>query len=136
MAGCFITQTERIKACLAACQLDMLLSMYALDLDLFKVVKDDFSDVYGTTGSREDDRTRCRIQGIVISDDFLPIDPRNAGSFNEAFLYTNSPLVEVGDLVAIVRADSRSRKYKVINREAIGQTRVVFTRFYISSVAG
>jgi hypothetical protein len=135
MAGCLIKEIERIKACASLCQLDILLSMYAVDVDLFKPIRDDFSHVYGTTGSTEDDKSKCRIQAVVIVDDFLPVDPKSAGSFDEAWMYTTSPKVEVGDLIAIVRGDSRSRRYKVINRQAIGQTRAVFYRFYISSVA-
>lgn len=108
---------------------------YAIDLQLFRAVKDIYTDVYGVDAGNKA-TLLSDFRGILISDDFFPAGPAYAGNFEEGFLYTSFKGVLVGDIIAIKSSDSKQRRFSVISFETIGTQDSVFSRYKLSNLAG
>ena len=115
---------------------------YGIAIKIFKPRKNVHSKVYGSS-SGEKYEYSDEIQGLVTGDDFFPSDMRSSGSFQEGFLYTSyhdkiDPLDQISFKAVGEKRDNsnegRSRQYKVVDKEAIGQTTEVMYRFRISAL--
>lgn len=86
-----------------------------------------------TSGATESNSVT--IDAIITADKFTPMDSFSIGTLEEGILYDPSGTVNVGDVVEVLRADGRNRRFKVAEApEAIGNTTTVLERFRISSV--
>lgn len=92
------------------------------------------STVYGRTAGQTQ-ATRHPIRGIVVSDDFFPSDDISFGGFQEGYLYTNSEIPKVGDVVEINRPNNQVRRYKIHHVESIGTSNNVFHRFSLAAMS-
>lgn len=91
--------------------------------------------VYGLDAGEEGVYPAGEITALVAGDAFFPSDLASAGTLTEGWLYTLSPLIQIGDLVELKRSDIRKRRYKVVEADRVGSSQAVFTKFKLSSLA-
>lgn len=133
MAKTLVEAVEKVMEGQKQAQIKHLIETFGIRAKLFKPVKNKSSRVYGIDSGEANEDNFVRIDCLVTSDDFFPTGPTSSGPFVEGFLYTLDPDVQVGDLLEIRRGDKRSNRYKIISKEAIGQTRDVFERYKIAA---
>lgn len=76
------------------------------------------------------------LRALITNMAMNPIDMFTVGSIDDAYMYTNSTLIKVGDVISFIRiGDSKTRRYKVNSLESIGYTRQIFNRYKMASLA-
>jgi hypothetical protein len=129
----FQAEIERIASESMVDRLRYLETYHGIYLDIYTLERDVHSDVYGksanSTYKYEDSFT-----GILISSDIWSTGPDAAGSFDEGFLYTSSDIQLVGKVIQVQREDNKAKKYRVEEKETLGTTTVIFTRYKLSSL--
>ena len=88
--------------------------------------------ILGLTAGLTSNQTRIYV--IISGDLFTPFDAFHISTLEEGFLYDPSQTAEVGDLIDVIRDGSKVRQFKLVEQDALGQTRNVIPRFKISSV--
>ena len=126
---------EEIIAVNSETWLEHLLLKFSTDIRIIKPVQTTHRTVYGNEAGEEAFSEKCRVDGIVTSDDFYPTDAYSAGSFQEGWLYVRATDdVNVGDRIEISRQDGRTRRFKVEKSFGIGVSTSVFKRFRIAAL--
>ena len=114
--------------------LDNMLHYYGIDLDVLRPsVSDASSKIHGKRAGGPVKKVG-EIIGILESDDFLPSNSGHSGAFEMGFLYTRGA-VKVGDTIAVQSEDGKSRKFKIDEKQSIGLTTEVFTKYSLSALA-
>ena len=130
----FFKNMESILKDQSARNLKHLEYYYAIELDLFRAVKDIHTDVYGVNAGAKTTKV-ATIRGILISDDFFPSSGSYAGNFEEGFLYTSSKEPKVADIISVKSSDGKNRRFKLATFETIGTQDSVFSRYKIINLA-
>lgn len=130
----FFKNMESILKDLSSRNLKILEHYYAIDLNLFRAIKDTHVDVYGSHSGNKVTQIG-NFRGVLISDDFFPSGPAYAGNFEEGFLYTSFSGVLTADIIAIASNDAKIRRFVVGEKETIGTQDSVFSRFKITNLA-
>lgn len=115
--------------------LEQLEFYYGIDLDVLRQTTkaDAYSQVHGRDagGPTSIVDTIC---GVLQGDDFLPSNDWYSGNFETGFLYTRSKAILVGDTIKIVTTDGKSRQFKIVERQQIGFTTEIFTKWKLSGL--
>jgi len=91
--------------------------------------------VYGKKAGPVSKETYYEITGIVTGDELVPVDDYSAGLFTRGKLYTlDVDTVKTGDTLVMTRADSRQRRYIVLEPQILGTTNSVFKMWMLSAV--
>ena len=130
----FFKNMESIIKGQASRNLKQLEYYYAIELELYRAVKDIHTDVYGVNAGEKVTKI-CDFRGILISDDFFPSSAAYAGNFEEGFLYTSSDAPKVADIIRVRSADGKQRRFKLATFETVGTQDSVFTRYKIINLA-
>lgn len=105
-----------------------------IELRLYRVEKDEYSRVYGRQSGEmnENYQTFC---GVLINNDVIPVSETEGGSMTNAILITSfEEDIAAGSYIDMVRSDGRTKRFAVIQKEAIGTTEVVWTQYNLSAV--
>lgn len=131
----FIRAVEQIIKYQNSVYLEQLEFYHGLDLNIYKMVQDKHSRVYGRESGLIDDG-HITIKGIIVNNDVIPIDDVNAGAFTNGLLYTTSKeVIEVGSILEIPSdGEIRIRKFTIIEKQAFGQTTNVFHQYTLAAV--
>lgn len=110
---------------------------YGIPIQIYRQAPTVHSKVMGTASGQQGTLT-LEIIGLISKDDFFAFDAAASGAFQEGWLYTSyHEQVLPGDTVVFQFAgDTKSRKYKVMFKEGLGQTTEIFPRFRLSALGG
>lgn len=114
-------------------RIDFLVNLYGVSCKVYKVKENVFSTVYGKEAGEELSSPN-EVRLVITNDTTVASDANSAGTFTEGWAYTNSHLVTVGDRIEIIRADGKSRKYKVDGEFNLGTSTSVMRKFKIVSL--
>ncbi len=95
----------------------------------------EYEQVYGAEGNTVDTyEDTFNITGIVVSNDWIPIDNVNAGSFSQGWLYTKDTNIKPGNILRVQRSDSSIRRYVIMEDLALGMNTTIKLRWKLSSL--
>jgi hypothetical protein len=115
--------------------LEVMEYYYGMDLEILRPNRK--GDVYGQVhGSDSGGPTNLFkvIRGVLQGDDFLPSNNSHSGNFETGFLFTKDKDILVGDVINIRSRDDKQRRFKVVERQQIGFTTEIFTKWKLSSI--
>lgn len=114
-------------------KIQFLIDNQGVDINVYKRTKDEYDGVYGiNAGSTQN--VPIIVRGIITGEMAIPTDSYSAGLLQEGYLYTTSTNIDVGDVVGLVRQDNKKRKFKIEQKEGIGYTKHIITRYKLSSL--
>lgn len=111
-----------------------LIKRYGITIRVFEAAQTESTSIYGKSAGEVKTTASGEFDVLMTGDDFFSQDNRAAGAFQSGFLVTDNPLVKSGATIELVRDDAKFKKYKVKERQGIGQTKTVFTRYEISAL--
>ena len=95
----------------------------------------EYLEVYGKKAGPVSKESYYSITGIVTGDELVPVDVYSAGLFSRGKLYTlDVDTVKTGDTLVMTRADSRQRRYIVLEPQILGTTNSVFKMWMLSAL--
>ena len=107
---------------------------FGLDFEVHRQIKHDaYSQVHGRDAGGPTSMVET-IHGVLEGDDFLPSNNWYSGNFETGFLYTRSEAILIGDTIKIVSSDGKSRQFKIVERQQIGFTTEIFTKWKLSAL--
>lgn len=129
----FYSNVEDVLSDLHANGLKQMLFYYGIEVDVYVPEKGSvYSKVHGTRAGGELTKLKS-IDVILQSDDFFPTNLSYGGGFESGFMYCKEDKL-VGNTIAVKHAqDGKTRKYKIAEKEAIGNTKEVFFRYSLSA---
>ena len=130
----FLKDGERILKERHLMYLRNLEKRYAVELTIKRQLQDTHTTVYGVQAGRKDHSEDITIRGIITADEFTPVTGALSSTLDQAFLYTTSELVKTADQIHIESDDSRTRIFKVVDKESMGSTIEVFFRYRLSAL--
>ena len=133
----FYNRIEKNVKLVSSIGVRQLIKYYGIDLEIHKLKKTVYSDVYGSNSGGPITETVINIVGLLVGDDFFEEDKNASGNFEFGYLYVDTDdesKVKPGDIVKVVRDDKTSFRYKVGKIESLGFTTKVFHRFELVSL--
>jgi hypothetical protein len=94
----------------------------------------EYLEVYGKKAAPVTKVSYITITGIVTGDELIPVDNYSAGTFSKGFLWTLDTNVLPGDTLVMPRQDNRNRRYVVGEREILGTTTNVMTKWKLTAL--
>ena len=123
--------------------LDFQLQNWGLDIEVRRREDanpgdNEYNFVYGEAAGDVLDPTDtvlvATVKGIISSDAYTVTDDASIGlvGMSDIYLFSDSALFKNGDVLTVIR--SKSRRYKVIDKESVGQTATVVYKYKLSSI--
>ncbi len=95
----------------------------------------EYEKVYGAEGNVVDNYdSTFNITGVVVSNDWIPVDNANAGSFTQGWLYTKDTDIKPGNILRVQRSDNTYRRYTIMEDLALGMNTTIKLRWKLSSL--
>jgi len=114
--------------------LEYLMAYYSSRIMVFQRIQNRNSKVYGDASGSVSREPLEEIEGIVLSDDMVPVSTFSAGTFEGGVILTRNEQPNlVGNDIQIIRDDSKERFFHVHSREAHGFTTETFVKYRIAS---
>jgi hypothetical protein len=101
---------------------------------VFKAAQSVTRQVYGTAAGDESYTDAGEADVLITNDDFETFDSAAAGTLTEGLLFTDNPLITVGDRIEVARSDGRARRYSVEKPLATGMTTTIVPHFRVLSI--
>jgi hypothetical protein len=95
----------------------------------------EYLEVYGSKGSVvEEYDSNINICGVVVGDDWIPVDNRDAGTFNRGYLYSGDTRIKPGYVLNIDRGYDIKRRYLIGLDQSIGTHVAIKLRWRLESL--
>ena len=128
-------QMEKIISDQGERGLEVMEYYYGLTLEVYRSINK--GDAYGQVHGRDSGNVATllkTIKGVLQGDDFLPSNDSHSGNFETGFLFTRDDDILVGDVIKIDSIDKKSRRFRIVERQQIGFTTEVFTKWKLSAL--
>ena len=110
--------------------------VYPCKIRVFRPVKDEYSEVYGTEGGIHiNEKEFDEIDVLISNDPWSPLGFYEAGTLTEGWIFTEDDRITSDLVFRVVRIVTGgvelSRRYKIREKQAYGTTQAVETRWRI-----
>jgi len=129
-----LSNIETMNATVATQALIAIETLYGVDAILVRPALSIEEDVYGVTGS-DNDNTILGTRTVILTEiDFSDIGPQVFGLTEGQFIYTRAADIQAGDKLEIVRTDDKPLNLRVIKSKGLGITEIVLYQLEVSNI--